>query len=275
MSKKILIIDDIQENIQIIISILEKYNPNYKLYQAHCGKLALKITEKILPDLIITDWDMPEISGIDLIKKIREKPETRSIPVIMSTGVMTTVENLKTALDAGAVDYIRKPIDEVELVARTNSALNLADYHKQIVEKKNSELIENTLYLIKNNEFNLKINKKLQEILNTVDNPSLEHDIILLIRDIDQKIKSDSWQRFQTSFNSVYDDFYKNILHDYPDLSTTELKLSAFLKLGLNSKDIASIMYINADSVKVARSRLRKKLDIDGNINLQVFFSKY
>ncbi|MBN2891586.1 MAG: response regulator [Bacteroidales bacterium] len=274
-NKKILVVDDIIDNIQIIVEIFAEYSPEYTVYQANNSKLAYEISLKTKPDLIITDWHMPEMSGIELLKKLNSNPETKSIPVIMATGVMTTVENLKTALDAGAVDYIRKPIDKVELVARTKSTLNLADFNKRIIEQKDQELVENTLLLIKNNEFNLQITKKLQNLHNLSSSKNNKFLIQDIINDIDQKIKSDSWQRFDMSFNAVYEEFYKNILEDFPDLTSTELKLSAFLKLGLNSKDIASIMYINPDSVKVSRSRLRKKLNLDSDVNLQIFLSKY
>jgi len=124
MGKKILIVDDILENIQIIISVFEKNNPEFELFQAPNGYLALNIAKKVIPDIIITDWDMPEMNGIDLITKLKQETKLKDIPVIMATGVMTSVEYLQMALSAGAVDYIKKPIDEVELVARSLSALN-------------------------------------------------------------------------------------------------------------------------------------------------------
>jgi DNA-binding NarL/FixJ family response regulator len=275
--KKILIVDDLVENIQIIVSIFEQYEPNYVLYQAIDGELAFMIAQKTKPDIIISDWDMPNMDGIELIKHLKKNKDLKSIPVIMATGVMTTVENLQTALEAGADDYIRKPIDEVELVARTRSALNLAEYHKNALEQKNKELVANTLFLIRNNKFNVQVSEKLNELKTVLDiNNKDAYKIIKEISaSIDEKIKTDSWKRFDVTFNAVYDDFYKNLHIDFPDLTTTEIKLSAFLKLGLNTKDIASILFITPQSVKVSRSRLRKKLGITQDINLQIFLSKY
>jgi len=138
--RNILIVDDQPENLQIIADIFTKSKLNYKIIQAPNGKIALKIIEKVLPDIIITDWEMPEMDGIDFIKQLKQNPHTVDIPVIMCTGVMTSSKNLQTALQAGAVDYIRKPIDEVELIARTNANLHLADNYakiKQLNESKN------------------------------------------------------------------------------------------------------------------------------------------
>ncbi|MCF6366249.1 MAG: response regulator [Bacteroidales bacterium] len=275
MLKKILVVDDILENIQIIVSIFEKYKPEYKLYQAPDGKIALSIAEKIIPDIIISDWDMPEMDGISFVKLVKKNKDLRDIPVIMATGVMVSVENLQTALDAGAVDYIRKPINEVELVARTVSALNMAEYNNNILKKKNQELIENTLFLIRNNKFNQQTAYKMQELIKLIKNNKTIKIAEEIIKNIDTKIKTDSWKRFEIAFNSVNEYFYQNISADVPNLTQSEIKLAAFLKLGLSSKDIASVMYVSAESVKVFRSRFRKKLNIDQSVNLQSFLSKY
>ena len=72
-------------------------------------------------------------------------------------GVKVPTPTVKTC--PGIVDYIRKPVDEVELVARTRSALNLAEYNKKLLEQKNRELVENTLFLMRNNKFNVQISK--------------------------------------------------------------------------------------------------------------------
>jgi len=273
--KKILIVDDKVDNLQIIFNIFNVYAKDYILYQANSGNLAYSIAQKVKPDLIITDWDMPDLSGIELIKKIKHNKELRHIPAIMATAVMTSIENLEKAFNAGAVDFIRKPIDEVELLARANSALAIADYYSQLVQQKDNQLIENTLFLIKNNEFNIKITKKLNLLH---DNLKIKADKLLvteIIKDIEEKIKGDSWQRFETSFKSVHEEFYKNLIEDFPNLTPNELKLCAFLKMGLNTKDIASILYLSPDSVKVNRYRLRKKLNLNSDESLQSFFSKY
>lgn len=129
---EILIVDDNPENLRILVETFEQTASQYILYQAIEGKTALMIAEKHLPDLIITDWEMPGMSGIELIEKLKTNPATSLIPVIMCTGVMTTSDNLKTALDAGAVDYIRKPVDTIELMARTQSMIALSESYKKI-----------------------------------------------------------------------------------------------------------------------------------------------
>lgn len=273
---KILIVDDLVENIQTITRFLEESHPEYRLYQATSGRSAIELAETILYDLIITDWDMPGISGIDLIQTLKANPKTMHIPIILVTGVMLNSQDLDTALSAGAYDYIRKPIDPVELSARTNSALMFTSCHLKEIEKKNLELVEKTLILIKNNEFNIEMTKKLNTLIEIYDdNPEAKTLIHNLTDEIDQKIKEDSWQSFEVAFQNVHAEFSKNLISHVPDLTPGELRHCILIKLGLNIKDTASLLYQSPDSLKVARSRLRKKLQISNDIPFSNFLSVF
>jgi PAS domain S-box-containing protein len=132
---KILIVDDEPDNLRAIRNCMAESDELYTLFQALNGELALKIAATELPNLIITDWEMPGMDGIELIQKLKQNEITSDIPVIMCTGVMTTSENLYTALMAGAVDFIRKPIDQIELIARVKSMLQLSDSRKVLKEE--------------------------------------------------------------------------------------------------------------------------------------------
>ncbi|TAD95164.1 MAG: response regulator [Bacteroidetes bacterium] len=132
---KILVVDDNMDNSDRIMDFLNETEKIFTFFQAPNGKLASVIAEKKLPDLIITDWEMPIMDGIELIKCVKSNAITTNIPIIMCTGVMTTTENLKTALDAGAADYIRKPVEKLELIARVHSMLKLSDSMKKIKEQ--------------------------------------------------------------------------------------------------------------------------------------------
>lgn len=136
---KVLIVDDDPQNLTILVDLFEHYHAHFEVYQALNGNQALRIAQSRVPDVIITDWEMPEMDGIELIRQLKASSKTAEIPVIMCTGVMTSSINLKTALEAGAVDYIRKPVDPIELEARVGTVLKLADSLRTI-RKKNQEL---------------------------------------------------------------------------------------------------------------------------------------
>lgn len=127
MPHKILIIDDQISFINYMVDVLEQAYPNFEIFQSTLPEKAIEIALKERPNLIILDWAMPGMTGIDLIKKFKSTPELKDIPVIMCTGVMTQSAHLEEAFKAGAVDFIRKPIDELELIARVNSIMQLSD----------------------------------------------------------------------------------------------------------------------------------------------------
>ncbi|OYT11813.1 MAG: hypothetical protein B6I18_02805 [Bacteroidetes bacterium 4572_112] len=143
---KVLIVDDDIAHLEAIIDIIEESSCNYEIFSALNGKTALEITQKEMPDLIITDWEMPTMSGIEFIEQLKNDQKSIDIPVIMCTGIMTTSENLETALKVGAVDYIRKPVDKIELIARIKANLHLAEKYNEV--KKLNEMKDNIFSVI-------------------------------------------------------------------------------------------------------------------------------
>ncbi len=274
---KILIIDDDINTIKFIIDKLETNNKNYEFYHAPSGAEGVRVAEKFSPNLILTDWEMPEMSGIELIKRLKSAERTKDIPVIMVTGAMTTSQHLQTALDAGAVDFIRKPVDEIELQSRVRAVLQLADYYAELVALKNRELASTAMKILETNNFNAQIYKELGEVEQDINNQktNIVERISILRNTISNKIKSEAWTQFETYFHNVNPDFQANLLADFPNLSPTDLRIAAFIRLNLNSKEIAAVTFTAVDSVKTARYRLRQKLNVDQTENLTGFLLKY
>jgi signal transduction histidine kinase len=135
----ILVADDYPDNVQIIANALRFTGVAHKIIRAPNGKVLIDLALKRIPDLIITDWEMPEMDGIEAIKHLKGNSNTKDIPIIMCTGIMVTSQSLKHALDSGAVDYIRKPIDSIELQARVHSMLKLSD-SISIIKEQNKTL---------------------------------------------------------------------------------------------------------------------------------------
>jgi signal transduction histidine kinase len=128
----ILIADDEIDTIELIVEKLEASDIKHKVIRVTNGQILCQMAKKRLPDLIITDWEMPVMNGIEAIKQLKLDKSTSLIPIIMCTGIMTSSENLQIALESGAVDYIRKPIDPIELIARVKSMLYLSDSLKAV-----------------------------------------------------------------------------------------------------------------------------------------------
>jgi DNA-binding response OmpR family regulator len=135
--KKILVIDDLPENVFMLQDRLE--HEGYEVITAYDGKSGINKAVSEHPDLILLDIMMPEITGIEVCKTLASKDDTADIPIILVTA-KSNAEDTKEGLEAGAFDYIKKPFNRIELLARINSALKFAEAHKLIleVEKKNT-----------------------------------------------------------------------------------------------------------------------------------------
>lgn len=138
----------------------------------------------------------------------------------------------------------------------------------QDVEIKNKELTTNVMYLIRKNELINSVAERLLKIQRNLlpENQKIIQEIIL---DLQREGDNDTWKEFELRFNQVHSEFYTNLRKLYPDLSPTEEKLCAFLRLNMNSKEIAAVTQQSIKSVEVARARLRKKLNLTNtNSNL-------
>jgi len=276
-NKTILIVDDLVENLQVIVSMFEQNRPDLVIYQANSAKMALDLALRILPDIILTDWDMPEMSGIDLILELKKHKTTRGIPVIMATGMMLSPENLREALEAGAVDFLTRPINAVELLARSHSALLLSEQHKNALAEKDRQLAEIALNITKNDAFLNKFKKRMEDLLLTLPDNQIQQreKLASFITDLEGHLIQENWQRFQLSFDAVHSSFIQILAEAHPELSPAEVKLCIFLRLGMNTKDISNLLYLNPESVKVARYRLRKKLGLTFPHNLHNYLSAF
>ena len=132
----ILVVDDESMNRQIVLDILEQSGEDYSILSANNGRVALDIIKRLVPDLILMDWNMPELSGIETVKQLKADEYTHEVPVLMVTSVSSS-EKLQEAFESGVVDYITKPVNKIELLARVKSALKTSLYYKEIVRQKN------------------------------------------------------------------------------------------------------------------------------------------
>jgi len=132
---------------------------------------------------------------------------------------------------------------------------------------KNKELTTNVMYLLKKNEFTMNISDKLKKARYDFkpDNRKIIDDII---RELENSSSEGAWKDFEVRFQEVHAGFYKKLNNKYPDLSPNELKLCAFLRLNMSTKEISTITFQSAKSISMARFRLRKKIGVGSYENL-------
>jgi sigma-B regulation protein RsbU (phosphoserine phosphatase) len=136
MNERILIVDDTPANIQTLSGILKE--KGYQLSVATNGKQALQVLEKVLPDLILLDVMMPEMDGFETCRQIKKSEALRNIPIIFLTA-KTETSDIVEGFEIGAVDYVAKPFNAHELLARINTHLSI-DHLRRSLAEKNAEL---------------------------------------------------------------------------------------------------------------------------------------
>lgn len=144
------------------------------------------------------------------------------------------------------------------------------------LKHKSGELADSTINLVRKNDILRTLDEKMQALTDSImqnDSKALQKQAISRIRhEIKRNMEDDdNWERFQDNFNIVYDNYLGTLVAMFPTLKKNDLKLCAYLKMGLSSKEIASLLNTNLRSVETARYRLRKKLGLEGGANLTGF----
>jgi tetratricopeptide (TPR) repeat protein len=134
---------------------------------------------------------------------------------------------------------------------------------KENLDYKDRELTANALFLLKNNELISRITENLLKAKSTFkqENQQIIQDII---HELQNSQDRNNWEEFEAHFTRVHAQFYQSLQEKFPNLTPNEKKLCAFLRLNMSTKDISAITYQSVNSITVARSRLRKKLNIEG-----------
>jgi DNA-binding response OmpR family regulator/DNA-binding CsgD family transcriptional regulator len=267
---KILLVDDDITIIKLLEDILSE--SGFDIITAYDGMAALEIIKSDRPDLILMDWNMPVMNGLNTLIEINADHTTRDIPVIMLTGVMTNSENLKLAFENGAYDYIRKNFDIIELKARIGAALKFVKANQDIIKIKNNELTENALKIARHNQFTQLCLENINELI--ANNDDAENSLKKL-KDFKVLVQSsnviNNWSQFNEHFISIHPDFYRKLSIMHPELGASELKICALLKLNLSTKEIADITYRTPKTVKTTRARIRKKLELKSDSGLATY----
>jgi adenylate cyclase len=126
---RILVVEDAANDIRLLGTLLSEQG--YAVSVARSGEEALEQIEREVPNLLLLDVILPGLSGYDLCAQLRAAPATRHVPVLMITALQPD-EDRQRGLDAGADDFLVKPINRVELLARVRTLLRLDHLHREL-----------------------------------------------------------------------------------------------------------------------------------------------
>lgn len=138
----LLIVDDMPDNISVLFNFLTR--ANFEVLVAPNGKQALRVAEYARPDLILLDIMMPEMDGFEVCQALKNQSTTQHIPIIFMTALTNTGEEVR-GFALGAADYITKPIQHEEVLARINTHIKLNKLQRQLQEQ-NRQLQEEICY---------------------------------------------------------------------------------------------------------------------------------
>lgn len=141
----ILVVDDDQRNVRLMESILR--TNGHRVLKAYDGEEALRLAEAEKPDLVLLDVMMPKMSGFEVCQRLKGRYETRLLPIIMVTA-LNALEDKVQALEIGADDFLSKPINKVELLAKVRATLRVKSLQDE-VERQKRELEERNQDLIR------------------------------------------------------------------------------------------------------------------------------
>jgi len=137
MNERILIVDDTPANVQILTALLK--DKGYQLSVTTNGQQALDALERIRPDLILLDVMMPVLDGFETCRRLKNAPAWREIPVIFLTSKSDTTD-IVAGFELGAVDYVAKPFNAHELLARINTHLTIDHLRRSLAEAHQREM---------------------------------------------------------------------------------------------------------------------------------------
>lgn len=157
--KRILIVDDSPTNATALLLMLQQ--AGFSVVVAKNGESALQKVKEITPSLILLDVMLPEMDGFEICLRLKEMEETQDIPVIFMTA-LTRIEDKVKGLSLGAVDYVTKPLQKEEVIARVNVHLKLSNLNKQL-EAQSTEL-KDALTQLQESQLQLIQNEKMSTL---------------------------------------------------------------------------------------------------------------
>ncbi|MEI7999679.1 MAG: response regulator [Candidatus Omnitrophota bacterium] len=150
INSKILIVDDKETNRNVLRIVLTMADKGYNVVEADSGQAALETVERVNPDIILLDVLMPDIDGYEVCRRLKEQPKYQGIPILFITALDKT-EDMVKCFSLGAADYIIKPINAQEVIARVRAHLRIRKAEEDRLKITNLEAVKNMVVTYNHN----------------------------------------------------------------------------------------------------------------------------
>jgi DNA-binding CsgD family transcriptional regulator/predicted Holliday junction resolvase-like endonuclease len=158
-----------------------------------------------------------------------------------------------------------------KLFLQTRKRINAENENlKLTLDFKNKELVSSAIALAQQMEFQNQMTERIKEIIK-ISNQKTQEQLYNLIKEINSQKSGMTWDEFEIRFSQVHEEFYQKLRNQFPNLTPNEIKISAFLRLNLNTKDIAALTNRSPRTIENIRLSIRKKFNIDSDVNLVSF----
>jgi len=211
---------------------------------------------------------------IALLKEREKVEQNRNIMLIILLAILLIVIFLLVVMfryKSIAFNRQQQLLEQEKIIHAQENEINEKENQllQEQLESKNREMASKVLEMMRMNETISEIIEKLEEFNNSSGtNPKMIKSIEEIIHDLETHTKQNIWNEFDKIFKNIHSDFYNKLLKMCPDLSATEIKTAALLKLNLTTKEIAAITFKSEGGIKTTRYRLRKKLGLTNDDKL-------
>lgn len=263
-------------NLYTLSSKLDSAQGNYLLALENYKK-SVALKDSILNEKNISEINELQIKYMSEIKENENRLQKTEISKQRIFIILLSIALLLTTLIILGIifwnkyrrDITQKMTIQENFIIQQEAEIkqNQIELYEAKLENAQKDLVSNALFLVQANEKNKKIIQELTELIENKKDGE-KFPLKQIISKYQIKRKDDAWREFELRFKEVHIDFYKKLSLKHPNLTPTDRKLAAYLRLNLSSKEIAELTYTNVKSINVARSRLRIKLNLTREDNL-------
>ncbi len=276
LSEELVVYEDMSNTSELLQLIYEKEGNYREAYRyANIHKLASdsltanQAKEQVLKLMFDHKINLQELERRQLLDTEKHE-KRRSIFNLYSVILLLIIIMLIGAL------FLFRTIQQrrIDRIKKEKADLQVINVEKDI-ELRNREIVEKVLNITEKNEL-IDGTVKLLDGFSSTLSQKQKAELEVITRDLRMRGTKNQWEEFFWYFSQVYSQFYEKLEKEFPNLTLNEKRLCALLKMNMTTKDMAAITNLNFKSIEVARTRLRKKLNLtNSNLTLQEFFSQF